>query len=136
LVADNRLLPEPQGRAWQAPANHERLLAEEKMTLPIVPRAVAEQAKVRHQFVPGLGYLAHSGPPELGPQHNGNLLCAPLPSAQDGSRHMLKPPGYPPMQMVWSARECAWAHPAGKGNRMAWPVDHLSRAGWAYLNPV
>ena len=108
------------------------------MMTPFVTRAEAHKKKTHHQFVPGMGYLSHAGAPELPPGANGSKNCAPPEDAKDGSLHALRPPGgHPPMNMLWVAGERAWAHPVpGSGNRLAWPVEHLMRAGWEYIEPV
>ena len=104
---------------------------------PIVSRKEAIKQRTRHQFVPGLGYLVHSGPPELPPTARGTKNCAPPAGAKDGGVYMLRPPnGAPPMEMVWHGVERAWGPTrADKGNRMAWTPDHLSKAGWEYVGP-
>jgi hypothetical protein len=109
------------------------------MTSPFVSRSEAHQKMTHHQYMDGIGYVAHSGPPEL---PLGRVVssknCAPPPGAKDGSAHLLKPPGgHPDMIMLWVAAENAWrpTHP-GKGNRLAWSTDHLMRSGWEYLGPV
>lgn len=94
--------------------------------------------QINHQFVPGLGYVAHSGPPELPPGSNGTASCLPKSDAADGSLHLMQPPhGHPPIAMRWVALEKAWASiQPERGNRLAWPADFLSKAGWAYLRPA
>lgn len=103
-----------------------------------VPRAEAHKNPTHHQFVPGLGYISHGGPPDLPAGATGSKNCAPLAGVKDGSAHFMQPPGgHPPMMMIWLADAGAWRafHP-GKGNRIAWTTDHLSRAGWEYIDPV
>lgn len=108
------------------------------MTSPIVSRDEAHKKRTHHQFVPGLGYLAHSGPPDLPPTAKGTMNCAPPAGTKDGSAHVMRPPyGAAEMTMLWVAGEQAWAPSTpGKGNRLAWPPAHLSRAGWEYVGPV
>lgn len=103
----------------------------------IVKRSTAVKAMLRHQFVPGLGYVAHEGEPELGPEYNGKANCAPAPQTATDTLHLLRPPGgHPPMTMRWVAKESAWAPTVqGKGNRLAWSHGYLSRAGWEYIGP-
>ena len=108
------------------------------MTDPFVSRAEAHRKMTHHQYVDGLGFLAHSGPPELPAAAQGSKNCAPPSSTKDGSPHLLRPPGgHPDMILLWVAAENAWrsTHP-GKGNRLAWTTDHLSKAGWEYVGPV
>lgn len=104
------------------------------MTSPLVSRKEALAKRTHHQFVPGLGYLAHSGPPDLPATANGAKNCDPPKGTRDGSLHLIKPPnGGPSQAFTWIAAEKAWAPAiAGRGNRLAWPVDHLRRAGWEY----
>jgi hypothetical protein len=105
--------------------------------LPIVTRAEANRKRTAHQFVAGLGYVTHSGPPELPPGARGNKNCMPPSGTKDGSMHLLRPPsGAEPIAFVWVTAEQAWAgtNPA-RGNRLAWPVTHLARAGWEYVGP-
>ena len=106
------------------------------VTTPLVDRATAYKQRTHHQFIPGTGYMVHSGPPELDPLvHKGTKNCAPPAGTKDGSLHVLRPShGAKPMKMIWIAAERAWAspHPA-KGNRLAWTTDHLMKAGWEYL---
>jgi hypothetical protein len=104
----------------------------------IVSRAAAMRRRTHHQFVPGLGYIAHAAPPDLPPTSRGNKNCEPPTGTPDGSIHLIKPPtGAPPMLMTWVAAERAWASTKpGAGNRLAWPTAHLMRAGWEYDRPV
>jgi hypothetical protein len=98
-----------------------------------VNRTEAMRDPTRHQYVEGIGYVAHSGAPEFAPVR-APKNCAPPAKTADGSHHMLKPPsGGKPIMMVWWAKHRAWAtiHP-GKGNRLCWTTDHLSKAGWEY----
>ncbi len=106
------------------------------MTSPIVNRAAAHKQPKHHQFVPGLGYIAHDAPPDLPPGANGSKNCAPAPGTKDGTPHDLRVPGgAQTMALVW--REGAWHSPTlGKGNRLAWDPAHLSRAGWEYVGPA
>lgn len=105
----------------------------------IVARSQAMRAKTRHQFIQGVGYLPHGGPPELEPhQATGTKNCDPPEMAIDGSQHMLRPPnGAPPRIFVWVKAEKAWeAFPFGVGNRLAWPASHLMKASWEYVGPA
>lgn len=99
-------------------------------------RSIALRRRTHHQFVPGIGYIAHAGPPELPPTANGRENCAPPGGTEDQSLHLLKPPGgAPPLAMVWHAGERAWgALKPEKGNRLAWSTDYLMRAGWKYVS--
>lgn len=107
------------------------------MSSPLVSREEAYRKPTHHQMIVGMGYLAHSGPPALPLGANGNKNCAPPADAKDGSRHLLLPPnGAPAMPFVWIAAHRAWGSALPqKGNRLAWPIDHLMRAGWAYVKP-
>lgn len=107
------------------------------MTSPVVSRKEAIGKPTHHQFFPGLGYIKHSGPPELPVTANGNKNCLPPAQTANGSRHLIKPPtGGPAVIMVWNVLEKAWASTRPeKGNRLAWPASYLSRAGWAYVGP-
>jgi len=102
---------------------------------PLVDRATAYKKLTQHQFIPGMGYLAHSGPPELPAVAKGTKNCIPPAGTKDGSAHVLKPPGgAPPMRMLWIEAERAWASPKpATGNRLAWTTDHLTKAGWEYI---
>jgi len=105
--------------------------------VPLVSRAEALKRPTHHQYLHGLGYLVHSGPPELPEAARGEKNCAPPDGVGNRSRHVLQPPGkHPPMTMIWHAGDGAWMHPAHKGNRMGWTPDHLSKAGWEYVGPV
>lgn len=105
---------------------------------PLVSRPEAHARPTHHQFIRGIGFLKHSGVPELPPGANGAKNCRPPPKTADGSLHMLQPGnGHPAVKMKWLAAHAAWGSlkPA-KGNRLAWPVDHLSKAGWEYVGPA
>jgi hypothetical protein len=104
----------------------------------LVNRSTAMQRRTHHQFMPGLGYVAHSGPPDLPPGANGKANCDPPAGTADGSVHVMQPPRpHPPMLMVWIAAEKAWASQRPeRGNRLAWPPGHLSKAGWEYDSPA
>jgi hypothetical protein len=104
----------------------------------LVGRNTAFARRTHHQFIPGMGYVAHSGPPDLPPTANGSKNCDPPANTADGSLHMLRPPGgHPPLAMVWVAAEKAWAsRQPERGNRLAWPTSHLQRAGWEYIGPA
>lgn len=105
----------------------------------LVTQAHAHRAKTRHQFVPGLGHVAHQGPPDLPPGANGTLNTKPPAGTADGSIHLLRPPtrGAKPMPFCLVAAERAWASlKPGAGNRLAWPTEHLMRAGWEYVGPA
>lgn len=107
-------------------------------TLPIVNRATAMLRQTQHQFLQGIGYIVHSGPPDLPAAARGNANCDPPPGTAEGSVHLLQPPGaFTHMPMRWISVERAWAslHP-GKGNRLAWTTDHLRKAGWEYVGPL
>jgi hypothetical protein len=104
---------------------------------PFVSRKEALKKRTHHQFINGIGYIAHSGPPELPAACNGNKNCDPPKNTRDGSVHVLLPPnGAGPMKFTWIAAEQAWASTVpDKGNRLAWPTSHLQRAGWSYAGP-
>lgn len=103
-----------------------------------VRRDVAMKKQVHHQFLPGMGYLNLGLEPELGRFHVGKKNCAPPADTKDGSFHVMQPPGgAKPVNMKWIAAESAWASLIPqKGNRLAWTVKHLSRAGWEYTGPA
>ncbi len=105
---------------------------------PLVPRSDALQKRTHHQFVRGIGYLAHSGPPELPDTARGTKNCEPAPGTKNGSVHLMRPPtGAAPLKMVWIAKERAWASAVpDRGNRLAWSTNHLMRAGWVNAGPV
>jgi hypothetical protein len=103
-----------------------------------VNRTEAMKNPTRHQYVEGIGYIPHSGPPEFGSPVKMPKNCLPPAGTKDGTLHEMIPPnGAKPVTMAWWAKHKAWAalHP-GKGNRLCWTVDHLSRAGWEYGNPA
>ena len=110
------------------------------MTSPLVSRSEALKRRTHHQFLPGFGYIAHSGPPEVpvGIIKGAGKNCNPPPDTGDGSLHLLRPPNrHPDMVMRWIAKHSAWApvhH--GRGNRLAWAPSHLSSAGWEYQRPM
>lgn len=105
------------------------------MSTPLVDRETAMAKQTHHQFIPGIGYLAHSAPPPLLPEHTGDKNCKPPAGTRTGSLHKLQPPGKgAPMTMRWVAAEGAWASPKpGKGHRLAFTCEHLSKAGWQYV---
>jgi hypothetical protein len=105
--------------------------------MQVARREQAEAKRTSHQFVPGAGYLAHGGPPDVKPTKPGSFACDPPAGTEDGSPHFLQPPtGGAPVEMLWVAGEGAWApHRLGKGNRMAWPSDYLKAHGWKYVGP-
>jgi hypothetical protein len=100
-------------------------------------RKQALASPTRHQFVPGVGYIAHAGPPPLPVGANGSKNCDPL-EGTAASMHLLQPPGgHPKIAMKWLPAAKAWASPKpGKGNRLAWPAAYLQKAGWAYVGPT
>jgi hypothetical protein len=107
------------------------------MTSPLVSRSEALKRRTHHQFLPGFGYIAHSGPPELPENARGTKNCAPPNGTSDATAHLMQPPSGPPIRMVWVQSEGAWASPQReRGNRLAWTTSHLQKAGWEYLNPV
>lgn len=105
--------------------------------LPVASRKQAMMKQTHHQFVDGIGYVAHSGPPALLPSHFGSKNCKPPTDTVDGTMHMLQPPGKaPPMAMRWIKNEHAWASPKMAGHRLAFTCEHLMKAGWAYIGPA
>lgn len=102
----------------------------------LVTRSTAHAKKTHHQMVAGLGYVAHSGPPELPPGSDGSANCDPPATTADGSVHLLRPPnGARPIAMKWVVAERAWeSMTPDRGNRLAWPADFLKKAGWAYMS--
>ena len=107
-------------------------------TSPFVSRKEALRKPTHHQFIKGIGYIAHSGPPELPLGSNGAKNCEPPKNTPDKSVHVLRPPnGARDMTFVWHAADQAWAAIVpDKGNRLAWPTSHLQKAGWAYVGPI
>lgn len=108
------------------------------MTSPLVSRDEALAKPMHHQYVIGIGYLAHDGPPDLPASASGRKGCCPKKDAAEGSLHVMKPPnGAGPVIMLWSRKHQAWsALNPGKGNRMAWSAEFLMRAGWEYVRPA
>jgi hypothetical protein len=104
---------------------------------PLVNRATAHQKRIHHQFVPGMGYIAHTAAPDLPAGANGTKNCNPPSGTKDGTSHIMQPPGgHPQMAMIWHAAESAWGPTKpGHGNRLAWEPAHLSKAGWEYIGP-
>lgn len=104
-----------------------------------IRRAEALKKQTGHQFVPGIGYIAHPEEP-LGPDGkripahpNGNKNCTPPASTADKSMHVLRHAGGANHVMRWVAVEKAWSPlRPGDGNRMAWSIDYLSKHGWEY----
>jgi hypothetical protein len=105
--------------------------------IPIVQRRDAMKRQTGHQHVPGIGYIVHSGPPDLPAEYPvGSKPCEPPADAADGSLHVLRAPQGGEIRMRWIAAEQAWAAlKSDQGNRMAWPTSYLSRAGWEYMRP-
>lgn len=103
-----------------------------------VTRDEALRRRTHCQYIQGQGFIDHGMPPEVPADAAGTDNCLPDVGTADGSHHMLKPPGSAPeMRMIWHAAESAWAPLVfGKGNRLAWTHEHLSRAGWRYVGPV
>jgi len=104
------------------------------MASPVVTRKAALLKPTHHQFVPGIGYISHTGLPELPSDARGDKNCDPPAGSKDGSAHLFNPPtGGKMVELHWVAAEKAWASPDRKrGNRLAWPVAHLRKAGWEY----
>ena len=106
-----------------------------------IKRATAMKKQTGHQFVPGIGYVAQAEEP-MGPDGkpipahpNGGKNCAPPAGAANDSKHILRHVGGTDHVMRWVAAEKAWAPlKPGDGNRMAWPVDYLSKHGWQYVS--
>ncbi len=99
-----------------------------------IKRATAMKKQTGHQFVPGIGYIAHQDEPDVPPHPAGGKNCAPPSVITDGSRHVLRHAGGAEHVMRWVAAEKAWAPlRPGDGNRVAWSVDYLSRHGWEYV---
>lgn len=109
------------------------------MTSPIVNKAAAHQRMTHHQFLPGIGYLAHGGAPDVPAGIKGGRNCKPPSGTRDGSVHLLRSAhhGSADKRFRWVAAEGAWASlkPAA-GNRLAWTAEHLSAAGWEYSGPA
>ena len=108
------------------------------MTSPLVSREQALAKQTHHQFIKGIGYLAHAGAPDLPTTARGSKNCSPPAGTKSGFVGLLKPPtGADPLRLVWITAEGAWASPRpDKGNRMAWSTTHLQRAGWEYIGPA
>jgi hypothetical protein len=102
----------------------------------VVPRETAMRDPTRHQFIAGLGHVAHEGVPEvpLGAALSPPDRAHPPAGAADGSRHLLNPPnGGKSIAFEWLAVHQAWKSERPEaGNRLAWPATFLSRAGWTY----
>ncbi len=100
----------------------------------VVSKTAALKKQTGHQFVPGLGYVPHAEAPEFIEHPAGGKNCAPPDGTADGSVHIMVPPnGHPKVEMVWVAGENAWAaRRPDQGNRLAWTISHLSKAGWEY----
>jgi hypothetical protein len=103
----------------------------------VVSRSAAMRQRSLHQFIPGIGYVAHGCPPSITAEAKNQKNCEPKAGIIDGSTHYLRPPGGGrPVAMTWVAAEKAWAATQfEKGNRLAWPVDYLRRVGWEYAGP-
>lgn len=103
-----------------------------------VTKDEALRRRTHCQYLHGQGFVDHGMPPELPEDATGSASCMAPVGAEDGSVHVLKPPGaQPEMRMIWIAAESAWAPTVfGKGNRLAWTHDHLSRAGWRYVSAL
>jgi hypothetical protein len=107
------------------------------MGSPLVARHTAIAKQTHHQFIKGIGYLAHEGPPELPRSANGKKNTNPPAGTKTGFVGLLRPPtGGNPVRFVWVSPEGAWASPAMKGNRMAWTTTYLQLAGWEYVGPA
>lgn len=105
---------------------------------PLVTRSEAVKQRTHHQLLRGIGYLKHSGPPELPASARGSKNCEPGAGTRNGTIHLMKPPGgAKPLEMIWVAAERAWASAIpDRGNRLAWPTSHLMRARWEYVGPI
>jgi hypothetical protein len=105
--------------------------------IPITNRREAIKRQTGHQHVPGIGYIVHSGPPDLPADYPvGSKPCNPPSGAVDGSLHLMRTPQGTELKMRWVASEGAWAAlKSDQGNRMAWEASYLSRAGWEYVGP-
>lgn len=104
----------------------------------LVDGMTAHRRPTHHQMVSGLGYVAHQGPPDLPRHARGTKNTDPPAGTLDGSLHVLQPPGeHPPMTMRWHRATKSWAalNPQ-QGNRLAWPTEHLKKAGWEYVGPA
>lgn len=104
---------------------------------PLVSRREAMKNPTSHQFIKGLGYLAHTEPPEIPLGTRPSTGCTPPTGTPDGSLHLLQPPGTrPKMTFKWLMRDSAWQAIPIRGNRIAWTADHMKRAGWSYAGPA
>lgn len=105
--------------------------------MKMVERNEAIARRTHCQYVHGQGFLDHGAPPALPADASGTANCVPDDGAQNGSVHIMRTPGGTEMNMIWHADEGAWgATVLGKGNRLAWTPEHLSKAGWEYLRPI
>lgn len=100
----------------------------------------AKNAKTKHSFVPGIGYIAQAEAPKFAPHPAGGKNCAPPAGTANGSRYTLRSPGGKDGSIektfLWVAAEQAWEPEIMGGNRLAWTVDHLSKAGWECVGPA
>ena len=94
----------------------------------------AQQSKLTHSFLPGVGYLRHEAQLPKGPLVG--RTCAPPPGTPNGSAHLLQPPkvGSLPLAFTWVEAERAWSRPGGF--RLAFSEAHLASHGWTYVRPV
>lgn len=111
------------------------------MTIALSTRAAAEKDPARHQFVMGVGYVRHPGPPPVRTPVAAKKDCSPPAGTADGAKHVLKrSPDGEPVTFAWHAANGSWRPVTTthflKGARMAFQPDYLASIGWEYVGAV
>ena len=92
-------------------------------------RAAALADPTMHALVPEVGYVRARGPLPPGPVRGAS--CAAPGKPEDGSRHLLQPPGpLEPLFATWSAAAGAWLFVGGR--RLGFTPEYLASHGWTY----
>ena len=100
--------------------------------IPVVKQSVAAKKPTHHQFVPGMGYVVHSGEAKIPSPVKKGKNCAPPAGTKTGAIFDLIPPtGGKPVRMAWNATHRCWLSPRpAQSTRTAFSPEFLSRAGW------
>jgi len=100
------------------------------MKIAVYPRSAAMKDPANFAFIPDIGYARPTKPLPKGPVKDGNC-AAPFPP-EDGSRHLIKPPGnHEALFATWHAKSGVWLFVGGR--RLGFTPDYLASHGWTYL---